>query len=124
MRTIGPEPYGATPLEAEDLEGLIPDFVATRADLNQVEFENIIKALPCTMPLEATTGVEPVFSSNLKSLRPGQPGKVREFLRPAPRSGFFGRLELRSLRQAPNRLWTTRSISLMPMNGAMIPPRP
>ncbi len=45
-RTIGPEPPGATPIEDEELEGLIPDFVATRADLNQVEFENITKALP------------------------------------------------------------------------------
>jgi Fic-DOC domain mobile mystery protein B len=45
-RDIGPEPAGATPLEQEDLECLIPDFVATRADLNQVEFENIVKALP------------------------------------------------------------------------------
>ncbi len=45
-RTIGPEPSGATPLEPEDLEGLIPDFVATRADLNIVEFENITKTLP------------------------------------------------------------------------------
>ncbi len=43
--TIGPEPSGATPIEQEDLDGLIPDFVATRADLNQVEFENITKAL-------------------------------------------------------------------------------
>jgi hypothetical protein len=32
--------------EPEDLEGLIPDFVATRADLNLVEFENIAKAIP------------------------------------------------------------------------------
>lgn len=46
LRTIGPEPEGATPIEAEDLEGLIPLFVATRADLNQVEYENIAKALP------------------------------------------------------------------------------
>jgi Fic-DOC domain mobile mystery protein B len=46
LRTIGPEPDGATPLEHEDLKGLIPDFVATRADLNQVEYENIAKALP------------------------------------------------------------------------------
>ena len=46
MRNIGPEPSGATPIEGEDLEGLIPDFVATRADLNQVEFENITAALP------------------------------------------------------------------------------
>ncbi|MGH9016956.1 MAG: mobile mystery protein B [Acidimicrobiales bacterium] len=46
LRIIGPEPSGATPIEEEELEGLIPDFVATRADLNQVEFENITKALP------------------------------------------------------------------------------
>jgi Fic-DOC domain mobile mystery protein B len=46
VRSIGPEPAGATPLEQEDLECLIPDFVATRADLNQVEFENIAKAIP------------------------------------------------------------------------------
>jgi Fic-DOC domain mobile mystery protein B len=46
IATIGPKPSGATPIEPEDLEGLIPDFVATRADLNLVEFENIAKAIP------------------------------------------------------------------------------
>jgi len=46
LRTIGPEHSGAAPIAPEDLEGLIPDFVATRADLNVVEFENITKALP------------------------------------------------------------------------------
>ncbi|NNN20777.1 MAG: mobile mystery protein B [Acidimicrobiales bacterium] len=46
LRSIGSEPKGATPITDEDLEDLIPDFVATRADLNQVEFENIVKALP------------------------------------------------------------------------------
>lgn len=45
LRSIGPEPTGATPIEEEDLKGLIPDFVATRADLNRVEFDNISKAL-------------------------------------------------------------------------------
>jgi Fic-DOC domain mobile mystery protein B len=45
LKSIGPEPAGATPIEEEDLEGLIPDFVATREDLNQVEFDNISKAL-------------------------------------------------------------------------------
>lgn len=45
-RIIGPEPQGTTPLEEEDLKGLKPDFVATRSDLNQVEYENIAKALP------------------------------------------------------------------------------
>jgi Fic-DOC domain mobile mystery protein B len=45
LRTLGPDPQGATPIEPEDLEGLIPDFAATRADLNVVEFENIGRAL-------------------------------------------------------------------------------
>jgi len=46
LRTIGPEPDGATPIAEDDLADLIPDFVATRADLNLVEYENIAKALP------------------------------------------------------------------------------
>jgi len=45
LRAIGPEPPGATPIAPEDLQGLIPDFVATRSDLNIVEFENITKTL-------------------------------------------------------------------------------
>jgi Fic-DOC domain mobile mystery protein B len=45
IRTIGPEPEGASPLDPENLEGLIPDFVATRGDLNAVESENITKSL-------------------------------------------------------------------------------
>ena len=44
LRTIGPEPAGATPLTEEDLEGLIPGFVATRADLNRVEYQNVGRA--------------------------------------------------------------------------------
>lgn len=43
---VGAEPAGATPLHEEELDGLIADFVATRADLNRVEFENIAAALP------------------------------------------------------------------------------
>ncbi len=49
LRTIGPEPDGATPLEEEDLVDLIPAFVATRGDLNVVEFDNITKAMPWAM---------------------------------------------------------------------------
>jgi Fic-DOC domain mobile mystery protein B len=56
VRTIGPEPSGATPLEQEDLECLVPDFVATRADLNQVEYENITKALPWARRQARTRG--------------------------------------------------------------------
>ena len=46
IQTIGPEPAGATPIAEEDLDGLIPSFVATRADLNRVEYENILAAMP------------------------------------------------------------------------------
>jgi Fic-DOC domain mobile mystery protein B len=46
LRTIGPEPDGATPIDDDDLADLIPDFVATRRDLNVVEYENIAKAMP------------------------------------------------------------------------------
>ena len=61
VRTIGLEPSGATPLEEEDLEGLIPDFVATRADLNQVEFENITKALAWAQQQAHSLGVEGIL---------------------------------------------------------------
>lgn len=61
VRTIGPEPSGATPIEEEDLVGLIPDFVATRADLNQVEFENISKALPWAKRQARSLGVEGIL---------------------------------------------------------------
>ena len=46
LSSIGSEPTDATPIEEEDLQGLIPNFVTTRADLNRVEFDNISKALP------------------------------------------------------------------------------
>ncbi|PKQ15167.1 MAG: cell filamentation protein Fic [Actinobacteria bacterium HGW-Actinobacteria-7] len=39
------EPEGATPLEPDDLAGLIPTWVATREDLNAAEQANIAKAL-------------------------------------------------------------------------------
>lgn len=39
------EPEGATPLTPEDAKGLIPTWVATRADLNAVEQENVAMAL-------------------------------------------------------------------------------
>ena len=54
--TIGPEPDGATPLDDDDLVGLIPEFVATRGDLNLVESENIAKALPWARARATQTG--------------------------------------------------------------------
>lgn len=46
LHTIGPEPVGATPIDEADLADLIPNFIATRGDLNIAEYENIAKALP------------------------------------------------------------------------------
>lgn len=44
-RTLGGEdPPGATPLTADELVDLIPLDVATRADLNVVELENVLSA--------------------------------------------------------------------------------
>lgn len=40
----GTDPSGATPLEPDDLEGLIPSDVATRGDLDRAELENIVEA--------------------------------------------------------------------------------
>lgn len=40
----GPDPRGATPLTAEDLESLIPTDIATRGDLDRAELENILEA--------------------------------------------------------------------------------
>jgi Fic-DOC domain mobile mystery protein B len=38
-------PYGATELSIDDLEGLIPNYVTTREDLNEFEKANITKAV-------------------------------------------------------------------------------
>lgn len=61
LESIGPEPTGATPLEEEDLEGLIPDFVTNRGDLNRVEFDNIAKALPWGLRQARTLGSEGIL---------------------------------------------------------------
>ena len=39
------EPEGATPLEPDELVGLIPTWVSNRAELNEVEQENIVEAM-------------------------------------------------------------------------------
>ena len=62
LRTIGPEPDGATPIDDDDLADLIPDFVATRGDLNGVEYENIAKAMPWAQAQARRGGVLLVLS--------------------------------------------------------------
>lgn len=61
LRTIGPEPDGATPLEEDELVDLIPAFVATRADLNIVEYDNITKAVPWALDQARRGGVQRVL---------------------------------------------------------------
>jgi len=39
--TTGPEDDGQTPLDADEARGLLPDWIATRADLNVAEEKNI-----------------------------------------------------------------------------------
>jgi Fic-DOC domain mobile mystery protein B len=58
---IGPEPAGATPIAEEDLEGLIPDFVATRADRNRVELESITRSLPQLLASARSVGPHAVL---------------------------------------------------------------
>ena len=62
--TIGPEPSGATPIEDEDLAGLIPTFIATRSDLNTVEFDNIAKALPWAFQRAREMGPQGILEFN------------------------------------------------------------
>ncbi|MCU1427963.1 MAG: fic, partial [Actinomycetia bacterium] len=58
----GQDPPGATPLEDEDLDGLIPTFVATRGDLNVVEQANIEKATRWAFRGQARTRIEDLLS--------------------------------------------------------------
>lgn len=44
MTGLSGGPRGATPLTEEDLEGLLPTWIATRSDLNQAEQRNIAAA--------------------------------------------------------------------------------
>ena len=51
------EPVGATPLDPEDSARLIPTWVATRADLDVVEQENITKAMTWAASSSRLTGI-------------------------------------------------------------------
>ncbi len=96
VQTIGPEPSGATPIEPEDLEGLIPDFVATRADLNQVEFENITKAIPWGQQKARSLGAEGVLDYGFMLRLHRRLGEPSRGGRPANRGHISRRCEPRS----------------------------
>jgi Fic-DOC domain mobile mystery protein B len=58
---MGAEADGATPLTDDELDGLIPPFVATRGDLNVAEFDNIARALPWALEQARRGGVDAVL---------------------------------------------------------------
>jgi Fic-DOC domain mobile mystery protein B len=53
---------GETPLEDDDIDGLIPTFVATRDDLNRVEYENILQAMPWSLEQVRRLGTRGILS--------------------------------------------------------------
>jgi len=57
-------PAGSTPLDPDDLEGLIPTFVATRSDLNRVEQANIEGASAWLFRRSARMKSQRVLTSN------------------------------------------------------------
>ena len=57
----GEEPPDATPLTAEDMEQLLPTDVATRADLNAVERDNILAARLWAFTARGIAGVDALF---------------------------------------------------------------
>ncbi|MDA8118317.1 MAG: mobile mystery protein B [Actinomycetota bacterium] len=74
--TFGREPEGATPLEAEERDGLLPGWVSTREDLNRAEAENIVRARD---KLERTRSRSPFWyleESGLRELHSEMFGEV------------------------------------------------
>ncbi len=59
----GVDPPGATPLEAEDFEELIPTDIATRSDLNAVERDNIVAARLWAFTGRPITDVQQLFET-------------------------------------------------------------
>jgi Fic-DOC domain mobile mystery protein B len=58
------DPPGATPLDPDDLQGLIPTWVATRGDLDQAEFQSITRARPWAEQKARRAGPEGVLQSD------------------------------------------------------------
>lgn len=53
--SLGPDPDGATPLTEEDIEGLLPQWVSNRDDLNLAEAQNIADAIDTYFAKNLTT---------------------------------------------------------------------
>lgn len=62
-RSLGEAADGDTPLEDEDLDGLIPTYITTRAELNRVEAEGISGALPWAVSRARSVGPEGLLTN-------------------------------------------------------------
>lgn len=62
MTRLGAEPEGATPLDDDDIDGLIPDHITSRRELNEAEFENLLAALPRARRAAVRGGPDAVLS--------------------------------------------------------------
>lgn len=49
MKFVVEYPKGSTPLDANEISGLIPDYITTRAELNRLEKDNIGSAVKATI---------------------------------------------------------------------------
>jgi Fic-DOC domain mobile mystery protein B len=58
-------PAGATPLEPEELEGLIPDYITTRGELNELEHKNIQEAIRWIKGKKSLDVIDPGFVHEL-----------------------------------------------------------
>ena len=81
---------------------------------------------PCCGAVTVTLPTRPHPHERHKTLEEGGSFDVGEtWFPPRPKHGFPPRERAKaSDDHAPSRLWTTRSISLMPTNGTITPPRP
>ncbi len=59
----GADPPGTTPLEADDFEQLIPTDIATRAELNAAERDNIVDARIWAFTQQPITDVQQLFET-------------------------------------------------------------
>lgn len=77
-------PSGATPLDPEELEGLIPDYITTRGELNELEHQNIQDAI---LWIQKRRTIEVSDASFLHELHKQMFGQVWKWAGRARKSG-------------------------------------
>ena len=103
-RLPGGDAAGATPLTDEDIDGLIPTFVATRADLNLAEQANIEAATLWAFGRRRVASTDRLltidFADRVHRRMFGDPVAPRR-----PCSGFWSRFVSASETERDQKLW-------------------